>query len=576
MKYLRPILVFLLLLLLFAAAWLYWWRPVRVDMAAYVPADAVLYLEANNLPDLITGMTRTDGWKKLGPAAGINPDAGRIDWLSRLAARTGIGPAETVVLSRAQVAVVMLGIETGRDGEDTLKIKPRIAIVVETHTGERRTEAAVEKLVGSFARRAYGEPLIKREESEGAKLMTWTAPGGSRQIVAAVMGSLAVIGNDEEAVRACLQVRRSQRPGLAGNPQLEQMRARVSGSDAIAFGYISPKGATRLLEVIAPLYASQISDNPHAQSVAASFLLPMANKVLGSVGWSSRFTGGGVEDHYFVALQNGLADQLREPLALASTSTTTKTGELLPASIYSLSRYNSREPAEAWRGLKTTLLSQADAMAAVLISTFFDELLKPYGVEEPASFLRAIGPEIVTARLDDTGSSTVTIVEVRDEKALRDFVSKRIGPNARSERLGEIEMLVSREEKRGAVAFLAGHLLMGSEASVRRCLEARAQNKTLAVDQTFQQAARSATGDSPASVLTYTDDEQAALKFISSIMAQRGARGGPANYSEMERALTGLPYAVSETRLAEGGFERKTHSTFGQLGALAAQFTPAR
>jgi hypothetical protein len=41
----------------------------------------------------------------------------------------------------------------------------------------------------------------------------------------------------------------------------------------------------------------------------------------------------------------------------------------------------------------------------------------------------------------------------------------------------------------------------------------------------------------------------------------------------MKHVLDGLNYAMSETRLVEGGFERKTRSSFGQFGTLVAQFS---
>jgi hypothetical protein len=575
MKRGRQIFLFCILLLFLAALWLYWWRPVKVDMAAYVPADTLVYLEANDLPDIISGMAQTEAWRTLAPAAGLELNTERISWLSRLAARTGIGPAEAVVLSRAQLAVAVLSIEAADGGDSTLKIRPRIAVIVETHTGERRTQAAVEKLVGSFARRAYGEPVIRQEESEGAKLTVWTAPGGERRIVAAILGSVAVIGNDAEAVRACLQVRRSQRPSLAGNPQLEEIRGRVHRDEAAAFGYVSPAGTARILEVSTALYAGLISDNPQVQSLAASLFLPLAKKLLGGVGWSTRFSGGRVEDTYFLSLQNGMAAQLREPLSSFSNTNNSATN-LLPAGIYSLSRYNSRDPALAWRGLHLSLSSQADPMAAILISRYMDEILKPYGIEEPESFLRAIGQEIVTARLDDAGASTVTIVGVRDEKALRDFIARRLGPKPRSEHIGDAEILISRDETAGAASFVDGQLLMGSAANVRRCLQARAEQRLLSSDETFRRAASLTATSDPANAVTFTDDERAARSFLLAVMAQRSSRAGSINYGGIEKALASLPYAVSETRLVEGGFERKTRSSFGQFGTLAAQFAVER
>lgn len=572
MKYLRRLIVPLLLLLILAAAWLYWWRPQRVDMAAYVPADSIVYLEANSLPEIASGLVKTDSWKALATASGIRSSAGEVGWLSRLAAWTGIGPADVVVLSRAQVAVAVLGVEAA-DAGDTLKIRPRIAVVAETQTGEGRTRAAVQKLVGDFARRAYHEPEVREETKDGLKLTTWTAPGGERRLVAATEGSVAVVGNDEEAVRACLAVRHNQRPALAGNAQMEEMRRRMDSAHAVAFGYVSPLGAGRLLELAATAYVGQLSENPRAQSVAASVLLPLANKVLGGAGWSAGFAGGAVEDHYFLALQNGVDERLRVPLSSSATLTMNESA-LLPGGTYSLSHYNYRDPAMAWRGLNSALSSQVGALESAVISGLLNQALQPYGIEEPVSFLRSIGPEIVTARLDQTAEGTLTIVLVRDEKALRDFVARRLGASPRTERVGDAELLISREEEHGAASFVGGQLLIGSEANVRRCLEARAQNRTLAQADNFQRAARAVTGTNPASVVTYTSDEPGASAFMRVIASQRGAREGPVNEAEVSRALGQLSYAVSETRLVEGGFEKRTRSSFGQLGTLVTQFAP--
>ncbi|HEV7858455.1 MAG TPA: hypothetical protein VGO91_07485 [Pyrinomonadaceae bacterium] len=575
MKYLRQLLLPIIALLVLAGLWLYWWRPQKVDMTAYVPADSIVYLEADSLPLIANGIVKTDAWKTLAPLAGITESAGEVGWLSSFAARTGIGPADVVVLSRAQVAVAVLGLETGDAGE-ALKIRPRIALVAETQTGEGRTRAAVEKLVGDFARRAYGNPSVKNEEKDGLKFITWTAPEGVRSIVAVVESSVAVIGNDEDAVRACLAVRHNQRPSLSGSQQLAEMRGRVSSGDAVAFGYVSPAGASYLLEFAAKAYAGQLSSNTQAQSMAATILPSLANKILGGVGWSTRFVGGAVEDRYFLALQNGIDASLRGPLS-SSANATVKESELLPADTYSFSRYNYRDPAAAWRGLNATLSSQVGALEAVFINGVLNQALKPYGIEEPQTFLRAIGPEIVTARLDDSGSSTVTIVEVRDEKALRDFVAQRLGANAKTERIGETLMQVSRDEERGAASFIEGHLLMGSATNVQRCLAARAQNQTLANADDFQRAARMTTAtDDPASVVTYTGDETPARAFVNVIASQRNMRGRSNNNPAINQALGQLTYAVSETRLVQGGFEKRTRSSFGQVGTLATQFAPER
>jgi hypothetical protein len=478
------------------------------------------------------------------------------------------------VLSRAQVAVTVLGLDAA-DAGDTLKIKPRYALVVETHTGESRARYAVENRVGDFARRAYGEPRVEQKEIDGTKFTTWVAPDGERRIVSAVMGSLAVIGNDEAAVQACLAVRRNERPSLIGNPQVDDMRRRVGGNDALAFGYVSPDGAAKLLEMAATVYAGQISSDPRAQSAAASILPLLARKILGGAGWSARLSQGVIEDRYFLGLQNGVAANLQSALATQPDTTLTSAVELLPADIYSLSRYNYRNPAGAWRGLNSTIAAQADTLGSVILSRLLDASLKPYGIEEPDSFLQAIGSLVVTARLDDSGSSTVTIVEVRDEKTLRDFVAKRLGAKPRVETIGDAEMSVSSNERQDASSFVGGYLVLGTADNVRRCLEARRTKQTLTADDAFQRTTRLVNASSAMNVLTFTEDYAPARTFITAIATQRNVRERPVNETELENGLRRLPYALSETQIVDGGFEKKTRSAFGQFGALAAQFAPA-
>lgn len=574
MKFLRKALLVFLALLLVLAVWVWWNYPRKVNMTAYVPADTLVYLEANDLPDIATGVINTDAWKALAPAAGIRSNLGNLGWLSRLASWTGIGPADAVVLSRAQVAVAVLNLEAA-DAGDTLKIKPVYAVVVESHTGEGRLQSAVEKRVGDFARRAYAEPRVETKEVSGAKFTTWNSVDGERRIVAAVTGSLAVIGNDEAAVEACLAVRRGERPSLEGNAHVEEMRRRVEGGNGtLAFGYVSPEGTSRLLEMAATAYAGQISQDPRAQSAAASILPPLAKKILGGAGWSARLTDGAIEDRYFLALENGVAERLRPALG-ARPEGASSSSELLPAEIYSLSRYNYDDPARAWRGLNDAIASQADALGSVLITRLLAASLRPYGIEEPDAFLRAIGPEIVTARLDDSGSNTVTVVQVRDEKTLRDFLARRIGAKPRVESVGGAELLVSDNERKDAASFVGGYLMMGTAENLRRCLEARVAGRTLAADDDFRRTARLASAAGPANVATFTEDDAPARTFVTALASQRGVRERAVDLAQLEEALGRLRYALSETRLADRGFERRTRSSFGQFGSLASQFAPA-
>src|SRR4051812_22288407 len=286
---------FIVLLLLAAAvlAWLWLTRPTKVDMAAYVPADSIVYLEADSLPALFDGVTSTDAWRELSRAAGVETNQAQSSWLTGLVSFTGIGPSDAVVLSRAQVAVAVLGFEAAEESDTTLRFSPRAALVAETHTSEWRVRAAVEKLAGDFARRSFGAASVERKEVDGVQFVTWVSQADARRkIVTAVDDSEALMGNDEATVRACLDVKRGTRPSLAANEQLKETRERLGGEDALAFGFAPQGSAAKMVEVFAPAFVGGVSSESKLQSLLATVLPQLTSQVLGSAGWSAHAAGG--------------------------------------------------------------------------------------------------------------------------------------------------------------------------------------------------------------------------------------------------------------------------------------------
>src|SRR5262250_3553878 len=152
-------LTILLVLGLIVTAWFWWNRPLRVDMATYAPADAAVYLESNSLIEVIDALRDTDVGKQLGSYFGVRPPSWQERWLNRIARFTGIGAARNVMLVRAQVAVVALDL-SAVGNEDTLEVKPKAALIIETHTSNFRVKPELERLIGDFARRAYGQLII--------------------------------------------------------------------------------------------------------------------------------------------------------------------------------------------------------------------------------------------------------------------------------------------------------------------------------------------------------------------------------------------------------------------------------
>ncbi|MCA1591548.1 MAG: hypothetical protein LC754_02645 [Acidobacteria bacterium] len=573
MRLSRKILLVAGALALLAGAWLWWNRPAPVDMAAYAPADSIIYLEANSLPDILNGIVSTDAYSELAPAAGIKSDFGKISWLSRMAARTGIGSSDAVVLSRAQVAVAVLGFDAAEESSETLKITPRAALIVETHSSGWRARAAVEKLAGDFARRTYGSPAVERKEVSGTPFVIWHSPADARRkIVTAVLGSVAVIGNDETAVQACLAVRRGERPSLAGNDQLEAMRERLDAQNALAFGYAPTGSAAKVVEIFAPVFVSQFTDNPQVQSALAVQLPILTTRILGAAGWSSRFVDGSIEDRYFLAPTDKVARILNSSL-IAADDTTSGANELLPAGTFQMSRYTFRDPAVAWQGFYASLSSQVDVAQAHIIERALEALLKPYGIEHPHEFLSAAGTEIVTAKIESTSENKLLIMAARDGEALRGQVRKSLGVKSHSRHVGNDEIFVSDDADSRAASFVGNFLIMGDEQDVRRCLEARAIGGILRDAENFR-LAKSNFSSGPPLVTTMTADQESAAPLIKHLAKLSNSGGNNVNAQALEQALARRPYSVSETRLNNEGFIKITRSSFGLFGELIARFSP--
>src|SRR5512144_1693545 len=110
MKPLRSLAISTLLMLVVVIAVLWWNQPARSDMSDYAPADALVYIETNSLTDVMNAIQTSEVWKTVSPVIGTNTQP-PSKW-ALIASRSGIAPIQAVLSSRAQMAVVVLGINT--------------------------------------------------------------------------------------------------------------------------------------------------------------------------------------------------------------------------------------------------------------------------------------------------------------------------------------------------------------------------------------------------------------------------------------------------------------------------------
>lgn len=563
----RPRLVWMLALgaISVVAGWLWWVRPQTVDMTIYAPATSLLYIESNRPLDVVNTIFATDAWKIVHKAAGTQPGAQPNHWLQSFIRWTGLGPINSVIIARAQLAVVVTDVGTTEEGE-TLRVKPEGAVLIETHTAEGRIRPPIEEAVKKLAEITYGKPTLQRATIDGVEFVQWIAPGGSRQIVAAIVGSLVIVGNSEQAVRSCLAVSLQRSRSLKDDPELERTRLHLAGHQALTFGYVPAGKSARLLSVGVPL----ILGRAPADSEFQRLITTSAAKVFGSLAWSSHPFGNGIEDRYLISLQPSIVPRLKSHFARSGR---TPNQFRLPDGVYSLTYYKFEDPAAVWQDLKAAASSQLDMLSAVVFSSLLKSALVKYGIDEPETFLAALKGELLTVRLDQNGERTMVIAGVRDEQSLREIVKKKIGLNSGSDRLGDAEIL---EDSRGewAVSLNKDLVVLGPPPDVRRYTEDAKSSDPIMKDKDLRKITFFAPLSSSASIVTYTDDSNRIGKFISAVLAAKEPRSLVS--APIEPMVAELPYSATETTLGERGIVRVTKSPLGQFSTLLPLLIPEK
>jgi hypothetical protein len=547
-------------------SWLWWSRPQSVDMATYAPADSLLYLEANRPLAVFETIAETDAWKTFERVAGNQRGVLGSPWLQRFIGWTGIGPVQSVVLARAQIAAVVTDLGATEEGE-TLRIKPEGAILIETHTAEFRIRPQFEKALGALAQKTYGRPTQRQFTLDGVAFTEWKAPDGSRQIVGTIVGSLIIVGNSERAVQNCAEVALGKRPKLKDDPELNRMRLQLAGAEALTFGYVPPGNSARLLAVGVPLLLGRAPGDAQFQRLVTTG----AAKVFGSLSWTSKAYSTGIEDRYLITLQPSIVSRLEA--GFRPTSVPSRMERVLPEDFYSVTSYKFANLSEALQSLRSAVSSQVDALSAIVFSSLLKSALMSYGIDDPENFLGAVNGELLTLRLDENSERALLIAGVKDRAALRDLVTKKMHAIPRS---GSLQQPETFEDSEGefAAGFMSEYVVVGSPPDVRRFTENSLTNATGLSSEKLRRLTFFVSKANSANVVTYTNDRDRVRTFISAVLEARGMpMVGP---GQLEEAVANLPYSVTETSLGDRGFERVTRSPLGQFSTIFPLLFPEK
>jgi len=556
MKFLRPLLALVLLAILIGAAWLWWALSSPVDMADYAPADSLVYIEFNNPAALVQAIQNSDVWQAAAPitqSKSVSPNR-----LMSTAARAGIGPLEAVLFARTQIALVVVGMNTSEEA-DTLKVRPDVALIAETHTSKWRTKPAAIETVRKLASLRYGAAMCS-ERGGDADYIECSVAGGERKIIGAVDGTVVVIGNSDNAVRSCLEARRGNRPSIRTDNEMLKVRSNLMSDKTLGFGYISPANSAKLFSWAAPLLMGWgPGDQQLEQLLAVS-----AGKILRGVAWTASASNGGIEDRFLFSLEPGVVSRLQPAFETAERDE--NFWKLVPESFQSLTIYRSKTPAAAWSSLDSAVAFKLDALPAVLFGSVLRSSLSVYGITNPREALATLSPPLLTLKPSQGAEGSILVARVNDEAKLRQSLAQEVFNGSRGEIL---EGLGSNPnpEKEFAAVFADGYVLLGKSENMSSSLVALRNSQARA-------DLKESTQERSAPIVTYANDEARLNNFILTLLALQGRRLSTDELANLQTTFRRSGFSSTETRLNAFGIERTTRSAFGQFSTFVSQLQP--
>jgi hypothetical protein len=572
----RNILVASLILAAALAAFAYFAlrRPPRVDMARYVPASALAFVEIDNLADLFADLTGTKAWRELGAALGLSSQLGHIGAAADLISRTGLGPDEAVVAGRAQLAIVLTGIEaetgTTVDGP-YLHLRPQFALIVETHLKAEAAERLVRERARLIAERVYGQSVVEESQDySGARLLVFHGPQPGREIIAASRESIVMLANHREAIKSSLDAIAGHTAAVADDATLRELRPAVARDGAV-FGFVTEAGVMKLVEFGPALFARQFTSDPERAGSIVSLFEHLSKQTTRGLLYSSEFQAGGVTEKFLTALRPQVAEGLAEPMKAAPRASFTSP-DLVPREADSLTILNVSAVGELPERVLKQLSPRVDVVAALALREFVINLREQLGLEGDDSLGSAVGDEMALVKFANADPLAM-LVPVNDRAAIAPRLARylsRGGATTSTERYNGTEISTSSNEDRRAAAFVGEFLVLGTRDQITRIIDTQASGDALAKDDRFKQALRSRPAN--ASIISYSRDVADTAQLMLELSRLVRATDGSSELlerQEVREAIDRLPPTVSFTEFRDYGVYRETRSALGSFSLIS-------
>ena len=541
----------LVILLIAAGGWLYSQRVKRIVIASYVPESALGYLEINDWPNLIDQLTETEAWQQLAPGYGVG---NRLDYLSKVGwlARWS-GGNEMGILSRTQFAVVITGLEVR--GE---QIRPRMALIAETHSSPDALRRLTETRLPQFVRRIYGRELKQSSQYSGVAITSYHSEIPERQLLSAQIEGEMIIANHPDPLRACIDTRLGRAPSMANNFHWQNSRPLIEGNGEI-LGFMTGQGMARLMRFAVFMLSGNVLRGSGLAETLEDVLSDFASRASDGIAYGASFENGHVIDRYALLFKPDMVESLKT--AIIVNQGASRAISYIPSSSEDITLINVADPDKA--------LDQIEAAISARIGVGQSFLLHQFLLGARQSFLgngieSALGNEIASFSIPGKSTDRIWLVSVRDRgilsRTIEPFLSQLPGSggsSVRRETRSGIEILSSNDTRKSAAAIVGDFLAVGTRPQLIRFIDSQPAGRSIKESPQYISAAK---WSQPAAVTSYSSVKEEAGQMMSSLVQWVGVgQKGPIP------ALEKLPFAISSTTLNERGVYIESHSPFGNI-----------
>jgi hypothetical protein len=567
----RLILAALIILPLAVGGWIYARRPKPVVLASYAPETALGYLEINNWPQLIDSLTSTKAWRELAPAYGVPEKldhVGKIgslsvgvlgplgDWIAWMT-----GGEEAAILARSQFALVITGLEVR--GE---QVKPRIAMIAETHSDADSLREIAEKRLPQFAERAFGRYVKESGEYAGVPFQIWSSGDSERKLLAAQIEGELIMANDPEPLRECIDTRLGRAPSMVNNFHLRNSRPLVEpgGGESAVFGFVTGEGVTRLLRFWAFLVSGDMLSKAAVAGAMGEVFTDFSSRATDGIAYGVSFENGAVVDRYTLLFKPDLADALKAAVKPAAArpadSGAGRVLDIIPAEARDVTLIGVENPIKALDGIEAAISARVGAAQSFLLRQFIIGALDFFlGIKENEKADGLIGNEIANFTTTGETKDRVWLISQRDENFVKTLIERvftaRNATLLREQYKGR-EIFKSSDERHGAAVIIGDFLALGERERLTQLIDANQNGRN------FSNSPELAAADKtrgPAPLKSFTSVKEETGEMLSAIARWTGR--APSRPSALDR----LNLAASATTINDRGVYVESHSPFGNF-----------